>query len=342
MALLDTLRDRTGFRGGSAQVDCGELGTLTVEALPPADCFQLSGDSRALLYAACRELQLAGEALRQEGKLFRPDEITAYLSADEADEAARTVLKLSGVPSDGGAMSEIRHESVQTFLGAEAAIRPASVQADAPSGGAVPAFSGGSLWAGEAEIRLPSVQADAAALTENGQVSREFSGDGGDFRLESTADKKAQILGPTMGRTAQIVPGSVGKAHPVPTAEAAVLHEIGSEYGMGGSPQMHETESESRGYERGILHETASEFGRSGLRKLHETTSESGGRAGRALHESESESQWILHEVRSELRKAMHEIKSEVKEMMHESKSELAEEAARRLAEGIIRAAGVR
>ena len=195
MALLDTLRDRTGFRGGTAQVDCGELGTLTVEALPPADCFQLSGDSRALLYAACRELQLAGEALRQEGKLFRPDEITAYLSADEADEAARAVLELSGVPSDSGAMSEIRHESVQTFLGSDGAIRPASVQGDAPSGGAVSPLSGGSLWAGEAEIRLPSVQGEALSPAEDGQVSREFSGGGGDFRPENTADKKAQILG---------------------------------------------------------------------------------------------------------------------------------------------------
>ena len=48
MALTDILRDRAARRGGTAQVDCGELGCLTVEALSPADCARLS-DSRSLL-----------------------------------------------------------------------------------------------------------------------------------------------------------------------------------------------------------------------------------------------------------------------------------------------------
>ena len=100
MALLDILRERTARRGTHAQVDCGELGQMTVEALPPAECARLQNNPRALLYAACRELQAAGEALRKEGRIFRPDEILEYLTDAEAQTAAQVVLSLSGeVPS---------------------------------------------------------------------------------------------------------------------------------------------------------------------------------------------------------------------------------------------------
>ena len=99
MALSDTLRERVSRRGRTAQVDCGALGTLTVEALSPRECAALgtADGGRALLYAACRELQLAGETLRREQRLFTPDEITHYLSPGEARTAALAVLALSGV-----------------------------------------------------------------------------------------------------------------------------------------------------------------------------------------------------------------------------------------------------
>ena len=103
MALADVLRERASRRGTTAQVDCGALGTLTVEALSPRECAALgmADGGRALLYAACRELQAAGETLRRERRLFTPDEVTQYVSDKEARTAARTVLALSGVELGG-------------------------------------------------------------------------------------------------------------------------------------------------------------------------------------------------------------------------------------------------
>ena len=99
MALADVLRERVSRRGCTAEVACGLLGTVTVEALPPRECAALGlrDGGRALFYAACRDLQTAGETLRREGRLFTPAEVTAYVSDAEAEAAARTVLALSGV-----------------------------------------------------------------------------------------------------------------------------------------------------------------------------------------------------------------------------------------------------
>ena len=103
MALADVLRERVSRRGRTAEVACGLLGTVTVEGLPPRECAALGmrDGGRALFYAACRDLQTAGETLRREGRLFTPAEVTAYVSDEEAAAAARTVLALSGVTADG-------------------------------------------------------------------------------------------------------------------------------------------------------------------------------------------------------------------------------------------------
>ena len=103
MALADVLRERVSRRGRTAEVACGLLGTVTVEALPPRECAALGlrDGGRALFYAACRDLQTAGETLRREGRLFTPAEVTADVSDEEAAAAARTVLTLSGVTADG-------------------------------------------------------------------------------------------------------------------------------------------------------------------------------------------------------------------------------------------------
>ena len=115
MALADVLRERVSRRGRTAEAACGLLGTVTVEALPPRECAALGlrDGGRALFYAACRDLQTAGETLRREGRLFTPAEVTAYVSDAEAEAAARTVLALSGVTADGDGASpksdEVRH-----------------------------------------------------------------------------------------------------------------------------------------------------------------------------------------------------------------------------------------
>lgn len=100
MALADTLRERASRAGRTAQVDCGALGVVTVEALPLRECAALAkgpGGDRAVFYAACRELQAAGEALRRTGHVFAPDGVMQYVSDREAALAARAVLALSGV-----------------------------------------------------------------------------------------------------------------------------------------------------------------------------------------------------------------------------------------------------
>ena len=276
MALLDILRDRAGRKGGTAQVDCGDLGLLTVEALSPADCARLSGDSRALLYAACRELQRAGEQMRSEGGLFRPDEIMTCVTDAEADTAAQTILELSGAADANGPLSEIRLSPVQPFSEAIPEIRHQSVQSEGTRMGGP---------AAEEEIRPSSVQDSEGALTADGQDSREFHGRKYKFESLGTAEKKAQILGELSSRTAQIL-----------------------------VPEKDQTHKNGFFAPRDKLD----------------------------LHETESESRKILHEMKSELRREVHEIKSEVREMLYEIESELPEQAAQRLAEGLLRAVGVR
>lgn len=77
-------------------MDCGALGTVTVEALPLRELELLlrgADGQRAVFYAACRELQAAGEALRQRGRVFTPDGVLQFVSDSEAKAAAETVLE---------------------------------------------------------------------------------------------------------------------------------------------------------------------------------------------------------------------------------------------------------
>ena len=141
MALADVLRERVSRRGRTAEVACGLLGTVTVEALPPRECAALGmrDGGRALFYAACRDLQTAGETLRREGRLFTPAEVTAYMSDEEAAAAARTVLTLSGVTANGDGALDKSGEGGQSTKSEE--VRLGDVQkdgahlaVDAPSG----------------------------------------------------------------------------------------------------------------------------------------------------------------------------------------------------------------
>ena len=355
MALSDTLRERVSRRGRTAQVDCGALGTLTVEALSPRECAALgtADGGRAILYAACRELQAAGETLRRERRLYTPDEITQYLSDSEAAAAARVVLELSGV-------SEF-HESRLPF-----------VQEKGASGGAFgssPSSGSGQLDGNNLsnldEIRLSSVQQAEGSGTENreirlrsvqsggganGQNSRETvqnsdapaGADAPGDRLALPVDgapaggEKAQTLGYLSEKRTQNVGGLPENGQNRPTAGAPAespLHEMKSEFGDG----LHEVKSEFRSGGTGALHEMESDFRRGGAEALHETESEFGSglheiesefRPGRAkaLHETESESGDGLHESKSEFRsgraKALHETESESGDGLHESKSD--------------------
>ena len=357
MALSDTLRERVSRRGRTAQVDCGALGTLTVEALSPRECAALgtADGGRALLYAACRELQAAGETLRRERRLYTPDEITQYISDSEAAAAARVVLELSGV-------SEF-HESRLPFVQEKGAAGGAF--GGSPSSGFE--MEDGNGVSNLDEIRLDSVQQTEGSGTENrevrlrtvqsggganGQNSRETvqisdapaGADAPGDRLALPADgvpvggEKAQTLGYLSENRTQNVGGLPENGQNRLTSGGPAespLHETESDFWDG----LHEVKSDFRSGRAEALHEIKSEFGD----RLHESKSEFRPGRAKALHETESEFGDGLHESKSDFRPgeggSLHESKSEFRDGLHETTSELAEQVAQRLLEGLRRAA---
>lgn len=349
MALADVLRERVSRRGRTAEVACGLLGTVTVEALPPRECAALGmrDGGRALLYAACRDLQTAGETLRREGRLFTPAEVTAYVSDEEAAAAARTVLALSGVTADGDGPStkseEVRLGDVQKD-GAHLAV-------DAPSEKEIRLDGVQENTVQKAEVRLGDVRNDEPHFAVKAPSAREFrlgdvqeNGDlTGKVRHEDVREKAVQ--------KAEIRLGDVRK--PDGTAEdGQVSHEF---FGGDGSdrtdpilggvsdfvPQNLALSEENDRFSAPLelsgnteevsgrgsnLHESKSEV----RETMHEMKSESAAARREGLHENRSEAREMVHETKSELTAArqegLHESKSEVEETMHETKSESAAE----------------
>ena len=343
MALADVLRERVSRRGRTAEVACGLLGTVTVEALPPRECAALGlrDGGRALLYAACRDLQTAGETLRREGRLFTPAEVTAYVSDEEAAAAARTVLALSGVTADGDGPStksaEVRHEDVQKD-GAHLAV-------DAPSEKEIRLDGVQENMVQKAEVRLGDVQ-------ENGDLTGKVRLDG----VRKKADQKAEIrLGDVRkpdgtaadGQVSHEFFGGDGSDRTGPTlggvSDFAPLNLALSEENDRFSAPLELSGNTEEVSGRGSnLHESESEVGET----LHEMKSESAAARREGLHESKSEVGETVHETKSESaaerRRDLHETESEVEEAVHETKSESVERFAEGLLEGLRRAAAVR
>ena len=302
MALADVLRERVSRRGRTAEVACGLLGTVTVEALPPRECAALGlrDGGRALLYAACRDLQTAGETLRREGRLFTPAEVTAYVSDEEAAAAARTVLALSGVTTDGDGAStksaEVRLGDVQnngTHLAVEAPsgeeIRLGDVQENEDLTGKVRHEDVREKAVQKAEIRLGGVR-KPDSTAEDGQVSHEFFGGDGSDRTD-----------PILGGVSDFVPQNLALSEENDRFSAPLELPGNTKKVSGQGSNLHESESE----------------------------------AGEALHEMKSD-------LTAARRRGLHENKSEVEELVHETKSESVERFAEGLLEGLRRAAAVR
>ena len=346
MALADVLRERVSRRGRTAEVACGLLGMVTVEALPPRECAALGmrDGGRALFYAACRDLQTAGETLRREGRLFTPAEVTAYVSDEEAAAAARTVLALSGVTADGDSPStksaEVRLGDVQKD-GAHLAV-------EAPSEEEIRLDGVQENTVQKAKVRLGDVRNDAPHFAANAPVAGEFRlGDvqengnlTGKVRHEDVREKavqKAEIrLGdvrkpdgtaedgqvsheffggngsdrtaPILGGVSDFVPQNLALSEENDRFSAPLELSGNTEEVSGRGSNLHESESEVR--------ET-----------VHEMKSESAAARRRGLHETESEVGEPVHETKSDLtterREGLHESKSEVEETLHEMKSEL-------------------
>ena len=357
MALADVLRERVSRRGRTAEVACGLLGTVTVEALPPRECAALGlrDGGRALFYAACRDLQTAGETLRREGRLFTPAEVTAYVSDEEAAAAARTVLALSGVTADGDGPStksaEVRLGDVQNSgahlavdASSEAEIRLADVQENtevrhedvrndephfAAKASSAREFRLGDVQENgdltgkvrhedvreKAEIRLGDVR-KPDGTAEDGQVSHEFFGGDGSDRTD-----------PILGGVSDFVPQNLALSEENDRFSASLELSGNDEEVSGRGSNLHESESEVRE----TVHEMKSDLTVERREGLHESRSE----VGETVHETKSESA-------AARRRGLHESKSEVGEAVHETKSESVERFAEGLLEGLRRAAAVR
>ena len=383
MALADVLRERVSRRGRTAEVACGLLGTVTVEALPPRECAALGlrDGGRVLFYAACRDLQTAGETLRREGRLFTPAEVTAYVSDEEAAAAARTVLALSGVTADGDGPStksaevrlgdvqkdgahlavdapseeEIRLDGVQENTGQKAEVRLDGVRNDgshfADKAPSAREFRLAGVQENEkvrhedvrekAEIRLEDVRKPDGTV-EDGQVSHEFFGGDGSDRTD-----------PILGGVSDFVPQNLALSEENDRFSAPLELSGNTEEVSGRGSNLHESESEAGE----ALHEIKSDLtterregvheSKSEIREtVHETKSDSAAERRQGLHESRSEVGKPVHETKSELtaerRQGLHESRSEVGEAVHEMKSESAERFAEGLLEGLRRAAAVR
>ena len=363
MALADVLRERVSRRGRTAEVACGLLGTVTVEGLPPRECAALGmrDGGRALFYAACRDLQTAGETLRREGRLFTPAEVTAYVSDEEAAAAARTVLALSGVTADGDGAStksaEVRLGDVQNS-GAHLAV-------EAPSEKEIRLDGVQENTGQKAEVRLSDVRNDAPHFAAKAPSAREFrlgdvqeNGDlTGKVRHEDVREKavqKAEIrLGdvrkpddtaedgqvsheffggdgsdrtdPILGGVSDFVPQNLALSEENDRFSAPLELPGNTKKVSGQGSNLHESESEAGE----ALHEMKSDLTAARRRGLHESRSE----VEEAVHEMKSESAAArrrgLHESRSEVEEAVHEMKSESaaerREGLHESKSEVRE-----------------
>ena len=377
MALADVLRERVSRRGRTAEVACGLLGTVTVEALPPRECAALGmrDGGRALFYAACRDLQTAGETLRREGRLFTPAEVTAYVSDEEAAAAARTVLALSGVTADGDGPStksaevrlgdvqkdgahlavdapsekEIRLDGVQENTVQKAEVRLGDVRNDEPH------FAVNTPYAGE--IRLAGVQENEKVRHEDvrkkavqkaeirlGDVRKpDGTAEDGQVSHEFFGGDSSDRTDPILGGVSDFVPQNLALSEENDRFSAPLELSGNTEEVSGRGSNLHESESEVRE----AVHETKSELTAERREGLHESKSEVGELVHEMKSESAAERREGLHESRSEVGEALHEMKSEFaterRQGMHESKSEVGEtvhetksESVERFAEGLL------
>ena len=381
MALADVLRERVSRRGRTAEVACGLLGTVTVEALPPRECAALGrrDGGRALFYAACRDLQTAGETLRREGRLFTPAEVTAYVSDEEAAAAARTVLALSGVTADRNARdgdgpstksAEVRHEDVQkdgahlaVDAPSEKEIRLDGVQENTVQKAEVRLGYVREKAGQKAEVRLGDVRNDAPHFAANAPVAGEVRlGDVQENEkvrhddVRKKADQKAVIrLGDVRKPDSTAEDGQVSheffggdgsdRTDPILGGVSDFVPQnlaLSEENDRFSAPLELSGNTEEVSVRGSDLHESESEAGEA----VHEMKSESAAERREGLHESKSEAGETVHEMKSESaaarRRGLHESKSEVEETVHETKSESVERFAEGLLEGLRRAAAVR
>ena len=296
MGLAETLGARAARKGRSAPVECGELGILTVEALPVRELELLlrgPDGQRAVFYAACRELQSAGEALRKAGKVFTPDGIMQFVSDSEAEAAAEVVLSLSGEAAaappeqeDGGAGAENaetkrEHFRTKPHLTSEREFRLAPVQLELeaaesetapPQGGDEPALAEGKKEPGAASTPEPSAGTKREQVGTKAETARTKWEQNRSFRLASV--QKTGTPAPGFGQVSRETAAEKTSIDTLPKADK-------KSQAMGiSSPERTQNVVAERKYppaEENVaeapekaLHETESDFSEN----LHETESE--------------------------------------------------------------------
>lgn len=375
MSLTETLRERAALRGRAAQVDCGGLGRLTVEGLPVRELELLlrgADGPRSVFYAACRELQSAGETLRRAGQLYTPEEIMQFVSDGEARLAARTVLELSGWQSGEAAdrpseseRSDAEHAAPSVPMEGENSnnvypqdsnnVYPENlnhvypqdsnnVYPDDGETGEIRLLSVQKTETDHSKVRPEVVQSEPAKIPLSEQNRRgpvqfpqkEFLKNGQDSH-ESRPKSGPIHNSPESDTKPQGIELFLPEA---PQNVVCAFEEAGAsaQDADGGTMRLHESTSE---FQEG-LHEIKSEFGGKSPAVLHESKSEFSEKAGETLHETESE---LFREQCSKDqtdRQNLHEIKSELRKILHETESELGERFARQLLEGLRRASWVR
>lgn len=329
MALSEVLAARANTARATAQVDCGSLGTVTLEALSVRELEQLSRGAdadRAIFYAACRDLQRVGAELLRQGRVYRPEQVTTLVSGDEAAMAAQAVRELSGWTGEGGQASHeegggrIVREGGQgsAEAGKMPEVRPEVVQENA-------------------EVRHDTVQQD---LTEFEKIRHSFVQENGEESGDGQVSR--EFLTDRTGEIAKMGRGQVLWSETAQTPQNVVKMDKTDGGLRNIAPTADEVRAARKRKKSNRAHESKSEFGAGTGDVLHENTSELTSGDVALMHEITSEIAETMHENKSEFRENVHESKSERAEMMHEDKSELAERVARELLDGLRRASWVR
>ena len=280
MGLAEKLTARAARQGRSAPVACGELGTVTVEALPVRELEMLlrqTDGQRAVFYAACRELQSAGEELRKAGKVFAPDGIMQFVSDSEAAAAARTVLELSG-QADLNTVDRVVWETSENqnrlqIVQEKSNDEKAKTQVQTGSNRLASVQYVGADSPQEDEIRPGIVQEIKAPAPGFGQVSRETGDESAEFDTVSESDKKAQAMEILLSERTQ--DAVAGECIPMGAENAAEAPK----------ETLWKTEVESGNR----LHEIKPEFGET----AHEATSELAEAVARRMVEGLRRAKWV-------------------------------------------------
>ena len=320
---MSTLSGVMAARAAAARarrtVETDSLGAVELEALAPRDFSALARrGERAVLYAACRALQRAGDELFRAGKVYRPEEVTALLTDEEASLLAREVRMLSGLGQSSREETEEKAEG---------------------SGQASPEEHG--ERAGErAEQFGQSSREDAGDEAEGfGQSSREDKDEDGErfrpvfVRGEETIDKFRHPF--VQEKSAENRRGRAREDALQPVRE-----------GADEKPQNMVVFPANEPSEVAVFSEKEENPNREKLEQMSEKRTQKTASGAEDLHEIKSEFRENLHETKSEFGGGLHEIKSEFDAAPRRAAAavteETAEEFARALLGGLRRAAWVR